>query len=302
MNLGLLNEVRLGRTKSSKGWIRHPTITDESFLQELDEKFLKLAVKRKIPLEREALAAANKAGTWTDANQRDLDSSEAYLARLQESYEKIIEAQKKSILEALNEASIKVRNLRDKKDKAIGKTAEDRASKLSIERYILSLFYRDEKLLIRSWDDEGAEMLEQSAVDAAFKEFMLYRAKIGDDNLRELACSTFCQNLYAVSGNGFYFYGRSIVDLTCLQQRFLLLMENYKNIISNISGKVSSKTLSDWRELDKWAASSENGREQLEKDWGSPQGTGALSRESIMKASMLENPEASAKAVQKLVN
>lgn len=301
MNLQLLSELKQGATKINDFWVKHPTIEDEAQLEVFNLKFLALAQKRKIPLEAESIINANKNGLWTESNERDLNSSLAYLSRLRKSYDKIIEPLKKDLEADLNSIYLKVINLKERKAAAIGKTAEDWASKISNERYVLGLFFKDKDFTERAWEEEDAEFLESDDINSIFKDFNNYRDKVNDDPLKSLACSHFCQNLYCISGNSFSFFGKSIINMTCLQQRFCLFMENYKNIISSISGKVPDNIICDWKELDKWSKSSESGREDLEKDWsGFNKGGAKINYENIKKASLVEG-DGKTKAIQDLL-
>lgn len=304
MELSILNQLKDGKSQSFEYWIKHPDLEDEARLEFLNGKYLSLAVKRKIPLEKEAISLANKLGSWTETNQRDYDSSRAYHSRIKENYEKVIEAHKKHYKEDLDSIALKIQGLEQKKRVAIGKTAEEWATKMSTERYIFSLFYKDKNLTSRAWDDEESEMLEQKEVDRIFVSFFEYRNKFRDDKLKEMACSGFCQNLYCVAGNPLLLFGRSMLELTCAQQRFIILLENYKNIISNISGKIPDSTLTDWQQLDKWAKSTERGRDELEKKWSTGPGASdnKINFENIRKASMVEGDHAEKKAAMNLLS
>lgn len=296
MNLLLLNDIRLGRTRVDSGfWIKHPSIDEECHLEELTAKFLVLATKRKIPREKDAIALAEQRGEWTSVEERDLESSEAYLSRLKESYEKVMSEQKKYLQEDLDTYGLKIYNLSNKKKKAIGKTAEAWASKLAYERYILNLFYKDSHLKEPVWNSEDIEFVEDEVLEDVYFDFSSYRAKTEEDKLKDLACTGFCQNLYSVAGGATNFLGKKLLDMTCLQQNFCFFLENYKNIRSGITGKVPQSVLSDWRELDKWAYSSERGREEMEKNWSGPKGNSKINFENIKKASMSQNKEAEAK-------
>ena len=303
MNLVLLNEIKLGYSKSSSFFIKHPGIADEAYSEELNTKYLELAIRRKIPRESEAIILAQKAKTWTVENERTLQSSSAYLIRLQESYDKIIESQKKYLEEDLIEISIKVRDLKFKKSLALGKTAEIWADKMSNERYILSLFYKDSNLNQRAFSEEDIEHLEQKDVDNCFTMFYDYRSRFIEPELKSLACSGFCQNLFSVAGNCFLLFVKNALDLTCFQQRFIMMLENYKNIISGVIGKISDDKLSNWEELDKWAKSDAQGREEMENSWGNHgQSNDKISFANIQKASMVKGEGSEMKVALELLS
>jgi hypothetical protein len=303
MDLLVFNDIKNGSSKSGDFWIKHALLSDEVRFEELNLKYLNYAVKKKALLEVDAISLANKNKTWTEADQNDLNSNISFVKRLQENYEKIIEAQKKYIYDDLVKEIAKVEQLKARRAHAIGKTAEEWAKKISTERYILSLFFKDQLLTVRAWDDNEIEFLDQETVDGCFLDFFDYRKRVNDESLKELACSCFCQNLYGVAGNPFLFFGKSVADLTSNQQRFLLLMEYYKNIITNISGKVPSHVYSDWKELDKWAASGEKSREELENKWTKFNGQGdKINFENIKKASMAQGEGKENKAIIELLS
>ncbi len=301
LDLNLLSELKRGRSKVSDFWIKHPTIEDEAELEFLNSKYLSLAQKRKIPLEKDCVIRAKKDGSWTDSDQNNLDSNVAYLVRLRESYEKIIDSLKKDLLSELTAINTKVGLLKHRRSNAIGKTAEDWAAKISNEKYILNLFYKDKDLKEKAWTEEESDFLEIEEVGLIFGYFLSYREKFCDDSLKSLACNEFSQNLYYISGSCFSFFGKPIIEMTCLQQRFCLFLENYKNIISNINGKVPQSVISDWKELEKWSRSSEVGKEELEKNWsGFGQSASKINYENIKKASLVEG-EGKTKAIQDLL-
>jgi len=302
MNLQLLHELQQGKSECGNFWIKHPYISDEAYLERLNSKFLNIAVKRKIPLEKEAIIIAQKAGTWTEDDEKSLESSTVYSLRLKENYDKIIEVQKKYIEEDLNKSLIEVAKLRQKKNFAISRTAEDWANKLASERYSLSLFFKDIDLKTRAWEDDEMEMLENKDVDFFMMSFFEHRKSFSFESLKALACSGFCQNLYSTAGDPFLFFGKSILEITCFQQRFMSFLGYYKSIIEQISGKVSNEMLSDWEQLEKWAKATETGREEFERNSKSFKGDNKINFDNIRKASMVKGEGEERKAVLELLS
>lgn len=283
MKLSLLNDLKNGTSIIEGVRFRHPTLQDDVLLEELQDKFLALAIKRGLPPFDEAVKIANKNGLWTEPNERELTSFKGYLSNLQESYDKITPNQKSYFEEELFAAKTKFSKLLEKKNVAIGKTAEDWANKLSYERYVL-------KLVINSsgdpfWNGEDHEFLNDEDVAFYLSCFFKLKEIFSEENIKELACSGYCQNLAYLQGKS-NFFDKPLFDLTLFQQRFCLFVNYYNDIIKNIQGKVSDEFLSNWKELERWVKYSEKEREQLEKSWGGKNKD--LNFENIRRAAIQE--------------
>jgi hypothetical protein len=288
--ISLLNEIKLGKSKFCDSLIKHPTLSDEAFLENLYEKFFELSKKRKVKTEKEALEFAKKAGSWNESLESEIVKLNSFCSRLQETLDKtaFIGSQKEALEKDIVKNKEKIRALESRRFSAIGKTAESWANKMSSERYIFSLFFKDQNLAEQKWSDSEVEYIEEGGVSAAFSNFISFREAFSDENLKTLAVSPFCQNLYECCDDAFSFYGKSILDLTQYQQKLFLYLKNYNNIIGMLSGKVSQDKLSDWRELEKWAKSSEKAREQIEGSW-SKNKSSDLSRDAIRAAAKKDN-------------
>lgn len=265
MNLILLNDISVGYSKVGDLYVKHHNLRDEARLHSMSESFLALAVKRKVKTEAECLKDAAKAGTWTQEDERKLKDTIMFRDRLSVNYHTAIEAQKKYLKEDLDKNTAKVLELENKKFNAIGRTAEQVSQHMANERFILSLFYRDEKLSSREVPDSEIEYLENSDIEKYLTLFMSFRDHTKDSNMKSLAASSYAQNLFYIAGSSTGLFGSTIVDSTVMQQHFLMYLKSYNNIISQVAGKVTPEQLSDFEFLDKWATASEKAREQLEK-------------------------------------
>lgn len=300
MKLRTLNELNKGFTEIRRGvWIKHPSIFEDCYLEELTEKFSKLAIKRGLPTEAQSIENAKKSGEWSEQDQKDYDSLSSYLVRLQENYDKVLETQKPYLVEDIELNKKKVAGLAARRAKAVGKTAESFANKMAGERYIMSLFYSSPDESKRIWTDEDIEFAEESEVDQAFTDFHQFRDRFSEEEIKTLACSNYCQNLYMMAKGDLF--GKGVLVMTNLQQRFSLYLENYKNIIRSITGKVQDSILEDWKELDKWAKSSEKAREELEKKWGGFQTSNKFNYENIRKAAVRDGEAQNSEATKELL-
>lgn len=270
LNLNSLNQIKKGKTFLKGYWVKHPTIQDESLLEELHEKFLSLAIKRGVKTEEQALKFAKDNGTWTETLEAKLKRLRHTIGLMEANLLKsaFAEAQRKILQDDINKDWIQILELNEKKNTALGRTAENWAVKMSSERYVLSLFFRDENLIERSWSDVDVEYMEEQEIADIFDIFHDSRKPFDDDTLKSMAISPYCQNLFECCSNCNEFFGKTVMDLTYYQQRFFLYLKNFNSIITQVYGKVSNDILSDWKELEKWAKSSEKAREQLENLWG----------------------------------
>lgn len=289
MNLPLLNNIRLGRTKVGNLYVKHHTLEDEARLQLLTESFLALAKKRKVKTESEALASADKDGTWKVSDEAALKEAVMYCGRLQESYDKVIGPQKKYLEEDLLKQVEKVISMRQKRFVALGSTAEQVSSRMAQERFIVSLFYKDSDMSIRAVLPEEIEYISDTELEFYLEEYSKYRKESEDSAIKKLACSSYCQNLYFISGGPSNFFGKTVLELTVQQQNLLMNLENYKNIIQNLVGKVSPENLADHEFLDKWGASSEKGREHIENSNKPGANSNNTGYDSIRRAAQTES-------------
>jgi len=300
--LSKLNQIQKGKSPVRAYWIRHPRIQDEAILEELYEKFLNLAISRKVKTNEQVLAEAKESGLWTDKLEGELAQQRAYLKKLQESFEKALTMQKNSIQESIEKSSKKIQELSQKKSAVLGKTAETWADKMSIEKYVVSLVFKDENLTELMWSEEEADYLDEDQMNFLYDLFIEFKQTFSEKDVKSLAVEPFCQNLFDCSSGCIDFYGTHVLSLTYLQQRLYFHLKNYNTIIGMIGGKVSPETLSNWEKMDEWARASEKAREQLENMW-TRNTNNSVTMDSIKKSaekkgSRLEN----AKNIKKLLS
>lgn len=297
MNLILLNDIKVGHSKVGQIYVKHHDLQDEARLSNMVEFFLALTKKRKVPTEAERLEATGKDGTWTREDEKALNDTILMRNRVKLNYDSSMDAMKKYLKDDLEKFTARAEVLDKKRADAIGRTAESVSQRMANERFVASLLFKNAALTERFVSDEEIEYLEEGELNQIYHDFITYRDRTQDNSVRALAASSYCQNLFYIAGSCSELFGKSALDLTVLQQHLLMYIKSYGNIVSQIAGKVSGADLTNHEFLDRWSASSEKAREQMEG-----KKTGGPTYESIRKAaerktSTLEEQAASMKSV-----
>lgn len=298
-----MNQIRKGRTKIDNLWIKHADLDDEGRREELYSFFFDLAKKRKVKTEDEAIKIAQKNKKWTNEDEVELKKTQSYLIALRQNEERqVIKEQKKYLEEQIERTFKKLNELSTNRISALGKTAEMWADRMSAERYVLSMVFKDENFKQRRWEEIDIEYVEEDEINYAYSIFIEVQNQFAENKIKDLAITGICQNLFNCADGGVLnFFGLNVLNLTLLQQRLFSTIKNYSNIISSLGEKAVPSIQSDWEKLEAWAKANEKGREQIERSWNV--GDKKITMDAIRKSAATEGSDIDkAKNVQKLLD
>src|SRR5690606_10300838 len=113
--IATLNDIRKGYSEVTSFYIKHQTIEDECYLQELQDKYMKLALKRGVKTEREKLDFAIKKGKWSEGQENLLNAERIYLANITKNFDSQPESLKKHVEKDIEKSLVKVRFLQNER-------------------------------------------------------------------------------------------------------------------------------------------------------------------------------------------
>lgn len=250
----ILNGYTLFNFKNKKIYFRHLKEIDFGKCNEVYVEYFKRSKMQGLLAAEDKLKILEANGDWSEKKNKQISSLREELDNLNQTKSKLII---KSQIEEFNKKIEKIDKelclLEDEKKTLIGLTAEGFAEKKSNEYILYLSLYKDESLSEKVFESE--EEFEETETDTLAAYFFIYKdliTELSEINLKKIAVCPFFLNYYFLcSSNTFFYYGKSIVDLTKYQLDLFVLGKCYENVLTKI-GKNPPEYLNTLEDLVSW--------------------------------------------------
>lgn len=255
--------------------------------QVYDETFV-YARQKGIKTEAEALEDAITCGAWKAEDEKYIVEKEYELKVKRESVAKMpLQSQVEQMLSDISGIETDIEIQKKIRKAALGKTAEEFASKRSNEIFIFKSCFLDEAFSRPAFEMDDFENLPGRILEELVVEYNSKFGKLATKGIKKAAISPSVLNLIALSKSPMEFYGKPLVTLTFYQVELLNYAKYYFSIFSN-SDKVPEDCKLDPEKLEAWFTTSRNMQEKFaNRDDGKMGGT-SLSSAPGAKASDYE--------------
>lgn len=250
----ILNGYSCFNFKNKKIYFKHLKEIDLGKCNEIYLEHFKKAKEQGLLETKDKLKILEENGDWSKEKDTKINLLVEEIDNLSQTKNKlIIKSQIEEFNKKIKILSDELTSLENEKKTLLGLTAENFADKKSNEYIIYLSFYHDPSLTQKAFKDE--EEFEDLDIHNLAEYFYLYKdliIELSDKNLKKIAVCPFFLNYYFLcAGNPFFYYGKSIVDLTKYQLDLFTLGKNYEGILTR-TGKNPPEYIKTLQELVEW--------------------------------------------------
>ena len=215
-------------------YIKHLTPHDQVELEEIEESYFNIALRKGVPTEEDMVMYLTSEGQWTDADEKVISDTTMYLESLKKALDKIILKRdmdrQRSIIkkeeQKLQEKQIQKINL-------IGNTCEKYAKERLNDFYMIKSFYKDKDLLIPLFSQNEFDELEHQDLKRVINIYNDIFLGFNEENIQHTILEDFYNPYLSFAEDSMQFYGKPFCNLTYNQIRLIVYTRVFKNIFDN---------------------------------------------------------------------
>ncbi len=235
----VFRDIVEGRTDvlvgEDKYYIKHLSALDQVDVDDIKDKYYKIAIDRGIPTKKEVLGKLKEEGDWSDKEELEIKRQEAFIEQLQKNKTQLVlKSQIDQQNASIQETRAKINKLEAKKRSLLGVNSEDYSEKRANDYYIIKSFYKDKELKNRVFEEEDDfnELYsdEISAFVSAYNQTFLAFEEL---KIQEMILQDFYYIYFPFSDDTVGFFGTPVVKLTYNQLKLIVYTKIFKNIFEN---------------------------------------------------------------------
>ena len=212
-------------------YIKHLTPHDQVELEEIEEKYFNIALRKGVPTEEDMLAYLKDEGQWTDKDEKFIQDKELFLENLRKAKAKLVLKREIDKQAALIDKEQKL--LDDKqiqKIGLIGNTCEKYAKDRLNDFYMIKSFFADDKLQEPLFNEDKFDELDNHDIKKVVYKYNEIFEGFSEENIQYTILEDFYNPYLSFAEDSMQFYGKAFCDLTYNQIRLIVYTRVFKNI------------------------------------------------------------------------
>ena len=212
-------------------YIKHLTPHDQVELEEIEEKYFNIALRKGVPTEEDMLAYLKNEGQWTDKDEKFIQDKELFLENLRKAKTKLVLKSEIDKQAALIDKEQKI--LDDKqiqKIGLIGNTCEKYAKDRLNDFYMIKSFFADDKLQEPLFNQDKFDELDNHDIKKVVYKYNEIFEGFSEGNIQYTILEDFYNPYLSFAEDSVQFYGKAFCDLTYNQIRLIVYTRVFKNI------------------------------------------------------------------------
>ena len=212
-------------------YIKHLTPHDQVELEEIEEKYFNIALRKGVPTEEDMLAYLKDEGQWTDKDEKFIQDKELFLENLRKAKTKLVLKSEIDKQAALIDKEQKL--LDDKqiqKIGLIGNTCEKYAKDRLNDFYMIKSFFADDKLQEPLFNQDKFDELDNHDIKKVVYKYNEIFEGFSEENIQYTILEDFYNPYLSFAEDSMQFYGKPFCDLTYNQIRLIVYTRVFKNI------------------------------------------------------------------------
>jgi len=212
-------------------YIKHLTPHDQVELEEIEEKYFNIALRKGVPTEEDMLAYLKDEGQWTDKDEKFIQDKELFLENLRKAKTKLVLKREIDKQAALIDKEQKL--LDDKqiqKIGLIGNTCEKYAKDRLNDFYMIKSFFADDKLQEPLFNQDKFDELDNHDIKKVVYKYNEIFEGFSEENIQYTILEDFYNPYLSFAEDSMQFYGKAFCDLTYNQIRLIVYTRVFKNI------------------------------------------------------------------------
>jgi hypothetical protein len=215
----VLNGYSVFNYNGKNVYIKHLKDVDHGSIQEYRKEVETQALEKGLLSEKEKLKLLHDSEVWTEQEEKNYLSLIDDLDNLRLSRDKmLIKSQKKQYDLLIEEKEKNIQEIQSTRNEYVGMTCEGYSEKRVNERYLYFTFYEDLDLKKPFFSEEEFEELEDIKLMALVVKNNSILKNFSQQDLKNVSvCSFFMNSIMICDSNPFFFYGKSVTELTNYQ-------------------------------------------------------------------------------------
>ena len=212
-------------------YIKHLTPHDQVELEEIEEKYFNIALRKGVPTEEDMLAYLKDEGQWTDKDEKFIQDKELFLENLRKAKTKLVLKREIDKQAALIDKEQKL--LDDKqiqKIGLIGNTCEKYAKDRLNDFYMIKSFFADDKLQEPLFNQDKFDELDNHDIKKVVYKYNEIFEGFSEESIQYTILEDFYNPYLSFAEDSMQFYGKAFCDLTYNQIRLIVYTRVFKNI------------------------------------------------------------------------
>ena len=212
-------------------YIKHLTPHDQVELEEVEQKYFKIAEKRGVPTERDMMDFLVKEGEWSESKDKEIEKKKMFLENLKTARNKMV---LKSAIDKQSELIEKeqtdLNELENHKASLIGNTCEKYAKDRMNDFYMIKSFYKDKDLKEILFSEEVYDELEDRDIKKYIFNYNEIFSGFTEESIQYTILEDFYSPYLSFAEDSMQFYGKPFCALTYNQIRLIVYTRVIKNI------------------------------------------------------------------------
>ena len=212
-------------------YIKHLTPHDQVELEEIEQKYYKIAEKRGVPTEKDMIDWLKKEGEWSDDEDAEITRKELFVENLKTARNKmVLKSAIEKQTELIDKEEKELKEKKDQKTSLIGNTCEKYAKERMNDFYMIKSFYKDKNLNDVLFSEEVYDELEDYDIR---KYILIYNSifeSFSEENIQYTILEDFYSPYLSFAEDSMQFYGKPFCALTYNQIRLIVYTRVIKNI------------------------------------------------------------------------
>lgn len=212
-------------------YIKHLTPHDQVELEEIEQKYFKIAEKRGVPTEKDMIDWLKKEGEWSDDEDAEITRKELFVENLKTARNKmVLKSAIEKQTELIDKEEKELKEKKEQKTSLIGNTCEKYAKERMNDFYMIKSFYKDKNLNDVLFSEEVYDELEDYDIR---KYILIYNSifeSFSEENIQYTILEDFYSPYLSFAEDSMQFYGKPFCALTYNQIRLIVYTRVIKNI------------------------------------------------------------------------
>ena len=212
-------------------YIKHLTPHDQVELEEIEEKYFNIALRKGVPTEEDMLAYLKDEGQWTDKDEKFIQDKELFLENLRKAKTKLV---LKSEIDKQSQLIDKEQKLLDDKQiqkiGLIGNTCEKYAKDRLNDFYMIKSFFADDKLQEPLFNQDKFDELDNHDIKKVVYKYNEIFEGFSEESIQYTILEDFYNPYLSFAEDSMQFYGKAFCELTYNQIRLIVYTRVFKNI------------------------------------------------------------------------
>jgi hypothetical protein len=212
-------------------YIKHLSPHDQVELEEIEEKYFNIALKRGVPTEEDMLQFLGEEEQWTGDDEKEIENSTILIKSLEKGRTKMllkkqVDSQTKLIEREKNKLAVKQLEKID----LLGNTCEKYAKDRLHDFYMIKSFFKDGELKESLYSEEEFDFIESEDLKRLIHSYNKIFDQFSEEGIQYTILDDFFAPYLGFAEDSMQFFGIPFCHLTYNQVRLIVYARVFKNI------------------------------------------------------------------------